>query len=141
MKVGLALGFGLLVSGCAPDVDVDYSGPTDDWPQAGGARGGGHYSEVTQITKDNVGDLKIAWSHRSGDYHEGGNTIDGVVEGEPFQTSLQVTPVLFDGTLFYCTPYNRVFALDPNTGAERWSYDPEVAEENRGRHCQRYKRM
>ena len=130
-----ALTLGLLVSGCAPGSAVDYSGPTDDWPQAGGARGGGHYSDVTQITKANVADLEIAWTHRSGDYHEGGNTIDGVVEGEPFQTSLQVTPVLFNDMLYYCTPYNRVFAIDPNTGAERWSYDPEVAEENRGGPC------
>lgn len=130
-----ALTLGLLVSGCAPGSPVDYSGPTDDWPQAGGARGGGHYSDVTQITKANVADLEIAWTHRSGDYHEGGNTIDGVVEGEPFQTSLQVTPVLFNDMLYYCTPYNRVFAIDPNTGAERWSYDPEVAEENRGGPC------
>ena len=107
----------------------------DVWPQAGGALGGGHYSTVTQITKDNVGGLEVAWTHRSGDYHEGGNTIDGVVSGEPFQTSLQVTPVLFEDTLYYCTPYNRVFALDPNTGVERWSYDPEVAEENRGGPC------
>ena len=138
MRIGLAvtvLAVGLLVGGCAPDAPVDYSGPTDDWPQAGGALGGGHYSTVTQITKDNVGDLEVAWTHRSGDYHEGGNTIDGVVSGEPFQTSLQVTPVLFEDTLYYCTPYNRVFALDPNTGAERWSYDPEVAEENRGGPC------
>ncbi|MDA9679998.1 hypothetical protein N9U06_00895 [Gammaproteobacteria bacterium] len=124
-----------MLGGCAPDVAVDYSGPTADWPQAGGARGGGHYSNATQVTKENVADLKIAWTHRSGDYHEGGNTIDGVVEGEPFQTSLQVTPVFFGDTLFYCTPYNRVFALDPNTGVERCSYDSEVTEENRGGPC------
>ncbi len=135
IKIISALGLGLAVYGCVSSAPVDYSGPIDDWPQAGGARGGGHYSDVTQITKDNVADLEIAWTHRSGDYREGGNTIDGVVEGEPFQTSFQVTPVLFEGTLYYCTPYNRVFALDPNTGAERWSYDPEVSEENRGGPC------
>jgi len=126
---------GLLVVACAPPSVVDFSGPVDDWPQAGGSRGGGHYSELTQINKSNVTELEIAWQHRSGDFHAGGNTIDGVVEGEPFQTSLQVTPVLFDNTLFYCTPYNRVFALDPNSGAERWVFDPEVAEENRGGPC------
>ncbi len=135
IRIISALGLCLGIYGCVSNAPVDYSGPIDDWPQAGGARGGGHYSGVTQITKDNVADLEIAWTHRSGDYREGGNTIDGVVEGEPFQTSFQVTPVLFEGTLYYCTPYNRVFALDPNTGAERWSYDPEVAEETRGGPC------
>ena len=33
---------------------------------------------------------------------------------------------MVDGTLFLSTPYNRVIALDPETGAERWSYDPKV---------------
>ncbi|MEE2784103.1 MAG: pyrroloquinoline quinone-dependent dehydrogenase [Pseudomonadota bacterium] len=135
IKIISALGLGLGIYGCVSNAPIDYSGPIDDWPQAGGARGGGHYSDVTQITKDNVADLEIAWTHRSGDYRTGGNTIDGVVEGEPFQTSFQVTPVLFEGTLYYCTPYNRVFALDPNTGVEQWSYDPEVAEENRSGPC------
>ncbi len=26
----------------------------------------------------------------------------------------------------YCTPFNRVIALDPETGRERWAYDPKV---------------
>ena len=116
----------LLLIGCTPPVDIDYSGPVAQWPQAGAARGGGHYSVLTQIDKTNVSQLEIAWQHRSGDFRAGGNTIDGVTEGEPFQTSLQVTPVLFNDTLFYCTPYNRVFALDPNTGEELWMYDPRV---------------
>lgn len=30
------------------------------------------------------------------------------------------------GTLYGCTPFNRVFALDPVTGAERWSHDPGI---------------
>ena len=129
-----SLGWLCLVA-CQPSTPIDYSGPIDDWPQAGGSRGGGHHSDATQINRDNVDDLEIAWVHRSGDYHEGGNTVDGVVEGEPFQTSFQVTPVLFNETLYYCTPYNRVFALDPNTGEERWMYDPEVGEESRGGPC------
>lgn len=35
-----------------------------------------------------------------------------------------------DGTLFLSTPFNRVIALDPETGKERWRYDPKV---DRGR--------
>jgi quinoprotein glucose dehydrogenase len=31
-----------------------------------------------------------------------------------------------DETLYLCTPFNRVIALDPETGEERWSFDPEV---------------
>ena len=32
--------------------------------------------------------------------------------------------MLHDGTLYLCTPFNRVFALDAETGAERWVFDP-----------------
>ncbi len=133
-SVALIMGM-LVVMSCSKSIDIDYSGPVDGWPQAGASRGGGHFSEVTQITKENVGSLEIAWQHRSGDFRVGGNTMDGVEEGEPFQTSFQVTPILFDESLIYCTPYNRVFALDPNTGVERWMFDPKVDPEKRGGPC------
>ena len=50
---------------------------------------------------------------------------DGGGETHP-PSSFQVTPILVEGTLYFCTPFDRVFALDPETGAERWSYDPRV---------------
>ena len=34
--------------------------------------------------------------------------------------------ILHDGTLYLCTPYDRVIALDATTGEERWIFDPEV---------------
>ena len=40
-------------------------------------------------------------------------------------TSFQATPILFEDTLYLCTPFNRVVALDPRTGAARWTFDPE----------------
>ena len=33
---------------------------------------------------------------------------------------------MFEGTLYYCTPFDRVFALDPESGKEKWSFDPGV---------------
>ena len=41
-------------------------------------------------------------------------------------TSFQNTPILFDETLYVCTPFNRVIALDPETGREKWIFDPKV---------------
>jgi len=116
-----------LFGGCGPDPAVDYGGPTSGWSQAGGALGGGHYAAATQITPDNVHRLEVAWVHRSGDYHDGGNFIDGNnYPAEPLQTALQVTPILFQKNLYYCTPYNRIFAVDAETGEERWVFDPQV---------------
>ena len=50
--------------------------------------------------------------------------------GQPSSVSAQSTPILLPRAagehLVYCTPFNRVIALDPGTGRERWSYDPQV---------------
>ena len=46
--------------------------------------------------------------------------------GRTAGTEYQVTPLVIDGLLYYCTPYARVFALDPETGEERWIFDPGV---------------
>lgn len=107
----------LCLSGCGAGVDIDYSGPVADWPYWGGDQGASHHSPLDQITPENVGSLEVAWTHRSGDYFDG--------SGYSKVTSLQVTPLVVNDTLYYCTPFMRVFALDPETGAERWSFDPE----------------
>jgi quinoprotein glucose dehydrogenase len=49
------------------------------------------------------------------------------------QTSTQSTPILLPeaagASLVYCTPFNRVIALDPGSGEQRWDFDPRI---NRG---------
>lgn len=88
-----------------------------DWQHFGSDLGGSQYSALNQIDRSNVSELEPAWTHRSGDYE------DGV-------TSLQVTPIHANGALYYCTPMNRVFALDPITGEERWVFDPHTGGRN-----------
>ncbi|HZW76448.1 MAG TPA: membrane-bound PQQ-dependent dehydrogenase, glucose/quinate/shikimate family, partial [Caldimonas sp.] len=61
--------------------------------------------------------LHIAWTYRTGE-------VGGVAPGA--HTAFEATPLMVDGTLFLSTPYDRVIALDPETGAERWHYDPNV---------------
>ncbi len=116
-----------LAVGCVAgpdDVASPASPPGAEWPAFGGAPGGGHYSPAAQITPSNVGGLELAWSHRSGDYHvsRGVRATDDWLP----QTSLQVTPIVVGETLYYCTPYNRVFALDAATGEELWVFDPAI---------------
>ena len=96
----------------------------DDWTAYGKDSGGGHYSKASAITPENVHNLERAWVHRSGDFQDGANTR-GTISNE-IQTSFQATPLLVDETLYYCTPFNRVFALNPETGEEKWIFDPEV---------------
>lgn len=114
---------GLLVSCCAGA----EARQTVDWPAYGGGPGGGHYTTADQITLDNVADLEVAWIHRSGDVREGViRGVEGFDGAQQTASAFIGTPIVANDTLYYCTPFNRVFALDPQTGAERWMFDPEV---------------
>ncbi|MCZ7362278.1 MAG: pyrroloquinoline quinone-dependent dehydrogenase [Candidatus Methanoperedens sp.] len=99
-------------------VAIPPGGPVEDWPVYGQNPGGSRYSSLTQITRDNVKDLQVAWKYRTGDVSNGSNLAT--------TSAFEATPILVDGTLYFSTPFNRVIALDPETGAERWTFDPEI---------------
>ena len=94
--------------------------PSGDWPVYGGDPGAMKYSALTTINRDNVGDLAVAWEWRPNEKRIG-NT-DTTLAARP--GNFQVTPLMINDTLFLSTPYNRVVALDAETGTEFWSYDP-----------------
>jgi quinoprotein glucose dehydrogenase len=89
-----------------------------DWPRFGNDPGGSQFSPLDQITPANVGKLRVAWVHRSGDVAPRGSATGW--------TALEVTPLKVNDTVYYCTPLNRVFALDPATGKEKWVFDPHA---------------
>lgn len=100
-----------------------------DWPAYGGLPGGGHYTEATEITAQNVSELKLAWSHRSGDFRSGKPTPTEAsdadsITGRP--SSFVGTPIKVNDSLYYCTPFSNVVALDPGTGKEKWVFDAKV---------------
>ena len=109
----------LALGGCkGKDVPVNYSGPLADWPQYGASISGDRYSPATQIDRNNVDQLEEAWTYHTGDLV--------LTTDEGYGTSFQNTPIVVGDTLYGCTPLNRVFALDAETGKERWVHDPEV---------------
>ena len=114
----------LTVALCAATVTASAAGSGADWPAFGGDPGGSQHSPLAQINKANVKQLKLAWQHRSGDF------IDAP---SPKGSLLQVTPLHANGTLYFCTPLNRVFALDPASGKERWVFDPHRPDPRTGR--------
>ncbi len=103
---------------CQPETAVDFDGPLADWPDYGGTKAGTRFVAANQITASNVARLDVAWVHHSGDVSDG--------TGDTKRTSFQATPIMIGDTLYYCTAYNRVFALDAQTGEERWVFDPEL---------------
>ncbi|HLY60268.1 MAG TPA: pyrroloquinoline quinone-dependent dehydrogenase [Terriglobia bacterium] len=90
----------------------------DDWPYYGHDAGGMRYSPLTQINKESVGQLKVAWTFHTGDISDGSHGRR--------RSGFESTPIVVDGTLYLTTPFNRVIALDPETGAQRWAYDPKI---------------
>jgi quinoprotein glucose dehydrogenase len=76
------------------------------------------YSPAMQINRDNVSKLKVAWVFHTGDMSDGS-------QGRK-RSGFETTPILVDGTLYLTTPFNRVIALDPETGKQRWAYDPKI---------------
>jgi quinoprotein glucose dehydrogenase len=118
MRVVAMLTTLLLVSCAAEHLPDPASDPVADWPYYGGDAGGSRYSPLTQINKSNVAELKVAWEYHTGDVSDG--TSD-----RP-KSAFETTPIVADGTMYLSTPFNRVIALDPETGHEKWSFDPGI---------------
>ncbi len=90
------------------------------WTHYGGDQEGTRYVDLDQINTDNVSDLEIAWEYRTGDLAARPEAIHA--------SAFEGTPILNNGNLVFCTPFNEIIALDPGTGIERWRYDAAVAE-------------
>ena len=91
----------------------------DGWAHYGGSLAGDRHAASSSIRAENVGRLSVAWTYRTGDATDG----EGF-DGNP--SRFQATPILVAGRLVASTGFNRVFALDPATGQEVWTYDPGV---------------
>ena len=92
------------------------------WPTYAGSEGGTRYSPLNQINRSNVEDLEIAWIYNAGH-------LERAPQLRPM-VGFQVTPILLPEEagrhLVLCDPLNRIMALDPATGEERWLFDPEI---------------
>jgi len=82
----------------------------NNWVMPAGDYKNQRYSELTQINKDNVKDLNMAWSFST-----------GVLRGH------EGNALVIDGTMYVHTAFpNIVFALDLNNdGAIKWKYEPK----------------
>jgi len=82
---------------------------TGDWSNYGSSKSGTRYAATDQISLENIGQLERAWEIRTG--------VPGAFKG---------TPIQIDDGLYMCTGQNIILALDPDTGEERWRFDPEL---------------
>jgi quinoprotein glucose dehydrogenase len=94
------------------------NGEASDWPAYGNDLGGSRYSPLNQINRNNVKELRAVWTYRTGDVADNSRTAE--------TSQFEATPIMIEGTLYLSTPFNRVIALDPETGTERWTFDPKL---------------
>lgn len=134
-------------AGCtASDVHAPGSDVHGEWRFYGGDPGGSRYSSLSQINRDNVRGLRVAWvtriadfpeelfdpkGHRAGSRRADGTAIErriGAPCGRCHSTQIrfETTPIMRDGKLYLATPRSRVLALDPQNGKRIWSFDPKI---------------
>jgi PQQ-dependent dehydrogenase (methanol/ethanol family) len=82
------------------------------WMMNGGTYEETHYSPLSEINRDNIDRLSLAWY---ADYDT--------------NLSQQGTPLYVDGVVYVSTAWSSVYAFDAKTGAEKWHYDPMTPKE------------
>jgi quinoprotein glucose dehydrogenase len=80
-----------------------------DWPGYGRDKGAQRYSPLAQINTGNVSKLVPAW------------TFSMQREGVPFRPS-QSIPLVVDGIMYLSWPFNRVAAMESETGKIIWEF-------------------
>lgn len=95
--------------------------PMQEWPVYGGDNGGQKFSPLADIDTANVSSLAEVWQWRP---DEGPLDAFGTRPG-----NFQNTPLMIDDVLYVSTSYNRVVALDVDTGVEKWRFDPKAYED------------
>ncbi|CAN5908870.1 glucose/quinate/shikimate family membrane-bound PQQ-dependent dehydrogenase [soil metagenome] len=108
----------VLVASCA----ASARGQRVDWPTPSGDPGAMRWSPVGDVNRDNVSQLRLAWSWKTGEH-----AIPAGPDQKPARPGLfQASPVVIHDTMYVSTPYAAVAALDARTGRELWKHDPEV---------------
>ena len=79
------------------------------WSSYLGDSGRSHYSTLSQITPENVQNLKVAWSYEAADSGQ-----------------MQMNPIVVDSILYGVTAALRVVALHAATGKEIWQFGDSV---------------
>ena len=98
-----------------------------EWPTWGGDPGSMHYSPLTQVNRENVANLQLAWEWDTGEEPLRGPRLP--VPDNPVRPgSFENTPLVYDGVMYVSTSYNKVVTLNPDTGQVLWTYDPRITE-------------
>jgi PQQ-dependent dehydrogenase (methanol/ethanol family) len=76
------------------------------------------YSPLSDINRDNINQLDLAWSFKF-------STARG----------MEATPLMHNGIIYISTGWSHVHALDARTGEQLWHYDAKVAKSHLAKTC------
>ncbi|MDP2248492.1 MAG: PQQ-binding-like beta-propeller repeat protein, partial [Nitrosomonadales bacterium] len=104
----------LLLIGCTSLPDEKSASSTGSiadtsnkqWPSYGRDYSNQRFSPASQINRENVKDLALAWQYNSG-----------------VKLTFQTTPIVVNGVMYLSLPFNHVVALDAKNGRELWRYE------------------
>jgi quinoprotein glucose dehydrogenase len=105
-KVSMLLTVAVATLGICVAASSAQSPKSRDWPVFNGDSEGDHYSPLSQINRQNVAKLQVAWQFDTGE--EGG---------------LEVNPIVIAGVVYANTPTRKVVALDAASGKLIWKFD------------------
>ncbi len=89
-----------------------------EWTAYGADALGARWSSLTEVTRENVARLSVAWRVRTGEADSAHATVEN--------TSFEATPIVVDAAMYLSTPTGRVLSLEPETGRIRWTFDPGI---------------
>lgn len=94
------------------------SSPGTNWERAAFDDNNSGFNPQTQITKDNLQSLQVKWVYQipPSPYTDQLGDLAGV----------RARPLIIDGIVYIATAYNRLSALEAETGKEVWSFQPNL---------------
>lgn len=101
---GMMIALAAMAAGQNVDSNMLRHPPADAWLTYHGDYSGERHSKLSQITPENVGQLRQIWRFQTGETQ-----------------AIKASPILVNGVLYITTPDN-LWAIDAHTGQERWHY-------------------
>src|SRR5262245_35069025 len=104
-------GLPILALLCALPSIAQQGAKEGQWRFYAGENGSTGYSPLDQINRDNVKDIKVAWSWRFDNFGS---------------ASSETTPIMVNGVLYFpLSPRRTIIAADAGTGETLWTWRPE----------------
>lgn len=102
-----ALGAGSAYAQATPSPQEFINAATDtaNWILPAKSYTGNHYTNATQISPDSVGSLQLAWRFAVDD-----------------PGPMEVSPIVYNGTMYVTSAHDHVYALDAATGKLKWEF-------------------